>query len=148
MGERDNKDRVSQHAVVELHGESIFKEIPPQWRIEEQARWIRQQRPVDQRPGIVDAAGAQPGDQRAEIDLSENKEQKRNRTDANARRHWRRWLILEALCRPQQRHIDQTGEQKMGREPILRDFDALGETGRDHPPADRALQRTQAEDQP
>ena len=31
--ERNDKNRISQHAVIELHGESIFEEIAPQRRI-------------------------------------------------------------------------------------------------------------------
>src|SRR5580658_10167282 len=36
----------------------------------------------------------------------------------------------------------------MRRQAILRNFDAIGEAGRDHPPADRTLQRAEAKNHP
>ena len=39
-------------------------------------------------------------------------------------------------------------QHQMRRQPILRDLGPLREAGGDHPPADRALQRAEAEDQP
>ena len=36
----------------------------------------------------------------------------------------------------------------MRRQPILRDFDAVGEAGGDHPPADATLQRAEPENEP
>ena len=69
VNERDDPDRIGEHAMIELHRERIFEEIPPQRHVEKQPRRIRHEGAVDQRPGVVDVAGAQAGDQRAEIDL-------------------------------------------------------------------------------
>ena len=55
---------------------------------------------------------------------------------------------VQPLRGPDQRHIDHAGEQEMRRQPILRDFDAVGEAGGDHPPADATLQRTEPENEP
>ena len=150
MQQRDRKDRISQQAVIELHGENVLEEIAPQRRIEKEPRGVRHQRAVDQRPGVVGVAGAQSGHQRAEIDLRQHEHQKRERAGANAarQREGRRRALVHPPRREHERHIDQAGEKKMRRQPVLRDFHAIGEARGHHPPADRALQRAEPEDEP
>ena len=57
-------------------------------------------------------------------------------------------VVVQPLRGPQDRDVDDAGEHKMRRQAILRDFDAMDQAGRHHPPADRALQRAEAENQP
>src|SRR5215469_18801268 len=57
-------------------------------------------------------------------------------------------LILPPRSGPDHSDINQAGKDKVRRQTILRHFDAIGETGSDHPPPDRALQRAKSQDHP
>src|SRR6202044_2210515 len=69
MEKNANKDRISKYAVIELHRQRVLEKIPPQRGIEEKVPGGGNERTVDQRPGIVDQAGAQTRHQCAKIDL-------------------------------------------------------------------------------
>jgi hypothetical protein len=58
--------------MVELDGERVLEEIPPERRVHEQPRSFGHERSVDQRPRVVDVPGAQSGDEGAEINLQEH----------------------------------------------------------------------------
>ena len=75
MQDRQHKQCIGHHAMLELHGERIFEQIAPPRLFEEQPRCGRNQRAVDLRPGIVDAACAQACEQRAQIKLHECQQQ-------------------------------------------------------------------------
>ncbi len=148
MQKRGDKDRVSEHAVIELHRQNILEEIAPERRLEKEPRPVGYQRAVDERPGIVRITRAQARNQRTEIDLRQKKYEQPRRAAPDASRHWHNGAIGHPPCRPDQRDIDRAGQEEMCRQPILRDLDAIGEARRDHPPADDALQRTESENEP
>ena len=103
---------------------------------------------VDIRPGVVDLAGAQARDQRAEIKLHEGQRHQRHAGDLQPRRCRERRPLRQPAQRPDDRRKDQQRQHQMGGQTILRDFDPLRQPRGHHPPADRALQRAEAEDQP
>ena len=70
--QRAGENRIGKHPMVKLHGECVLEKIPPQRGVEEEPRALGQQRAVDQRPGVVDVAGAKPGHQCAKIDLRQH----------------------------------------------------------------------------
>ena len=157
--QRADKDRIGEYAVFELHGKLVLEKISPQRRVEEQPRRLRRETAVDQRPGVVHIAGAQSGDEGAEIDFRQHQNEETDGGGADAGHlpalpRMRRRIgsgkppIAQALRGPDERDIDRTGEDEMGGEAVLRDFDAIGEAGGDHPPADDALQRAKPEDEP
>src|ERR1700751_664317 len=101
--------------------------------------------------------GAQAGDQGAEIDLNEEKYQKPHGAGANSQRwgglrYFRerrtRPLVLPSYAGPDHGGINQTGEEEMRRQAVLRYSDAIGETGSHHPPPDRTLQCAKCQDRP
>ena len=57
-------------------------------------------------------------------------------------------LAAQAHQRPDDQRVDRQRQHQMHGEAILRDFGAHRQAGRHHPPADRALQRAEREDQP
>jgi len=57
--------------VLELHRQHIFEQIAPPGLLKPQPRAGRNEPTVDVRPGVVDEACAQTGDQRAQIKLHE-----------------------------------------------------------------------------
>ena len=70
--------------MIELHRQRVLEHVAPRRRDEEQARAVGHQAAVDQRPGVVDEAGAQAGDQRAEIDLNDHETEQHQRARADA----------------------------------------------------------------
>ena len=48
-----DEQKIGHHAVIELHRQIVLEEIPPQRRLEPQPLRRRNQRAVDQRPGVV-----------------------------------------------------------------------------------------------
>ena len=117
------QQRIGHHAVVELHRQLILEKIPPQRRLEEQPRSVRDESAVDQRPGVVDQPGIEPGDQRAEIDLHEHQhDQQRQRRCGCARGIARRRRARGSMPQrgPDQRGEDHARQRQMNRQPILR----------------------------
>src|SRR5580700_1203832 len=134
--------------MVELHHEGVFKKIPPPRHVKKKMRRARHKGAIDERPGVVDVTGAQPGDDRAEINLSQHQGKKTDCAGADARRRWH-WLgAAEPLGGPYDCDVDRAGKNEVGRQAILRNFDAISKAGRDHPPADGPLQRAKPEDEP
>ena len=85
MQQRNDKDHVGEHPMVELHRQRILEKISPERRCKQQVRGVWNERAVDQRPGIVDVAGAQSGNQRAEIDLHQHEHHKTDGAGSDAR---------------------------------------------------------------
>ena len=79
-------DHIGHHAMIELNGERVLEEIAPGRLQEQQMRGGRDERAVDQRPGVVDQPGIEPGDQRAEINLQQHEHRDRQRGEAQPRR--------------------------------------------------------------
>ncbi len=142
-GEHNRRDnhRISEDAVVQLHGGRVFKRIAPK-RLEG-GIGSRREPAVHERPGVVGVTGVQAGHECAENDLEKNR-----RRQAGRRRRrpiWRRRL----LDRPAQaRHIQRRpqhgcekkgGQTQMGGEPIGTDVRAFAEPGGDHKPTECAL---------
>jgi hypothetical protein len=145
---RDEPQRIGGEAVIELHRERVLEEIAPQRRFEEQARAVRHEGPVDQRPGVVDETGAQARDQRAEIDLREHEREQRQRSRPDARGNGNRRTLREPLRGPQDDAEDGAGKREMECEAVLRHADAVREAGGHHPPAHRTERRSHSEDDP
>ena len=55
--QRQDKQRVRHHAMVELDRQRIFENVAPRRRVVQQARAIGNEAAVDQRPRIVDEPG-------------------------------------------------------------------------------------------
>ena len=71
--------------MIKLHRERVLEEIAPQRLCKKEPRRVRHEPAIDQRPGVVDVAGAQSGDERAEINLPEHQDEQRNSRRANSR---------------------------------------------------------------
>ena len=148
MQQRANEQRVTGHAVVELHREGVLEKIPPARLLHQQPGRVRQEFPVDQRPGVVDQAGAQAGDQGAQIDLHQHQHHEPDRAHANPGRQQERLARHELLRGPKDHRVDDAGEREMEPEPIVRHVHPVGEPRRHHPPADRAQGGAEPEDRP
>ena len=87
-------------------------------------------------------------DERAEIDLRDHEHDEARGGDADPPRHRRLRAVRAAqpVGRHHQRRIDEAGERQVERQPVLRDDDALRQSRRHHPPADRALDRAERKD--
>ena len=144
--QREQPHRIGHHAVIELHRQRVLEHVAPRRRQEEQARAVGHQAAVDQRPGIVDQAGAQAGDQRAEIDLHDHETEQHQRARADAARRGDRRARDQVLRGPEHGGEDDAGQRQVERQPILRHADAVAQPGGDHPPADRAERGAEEED--
>ncbi len=134
--------------MIELHRERVLEEIAPQRRVEEQARGIGHEAAVDQRPSVVDEAGAQARDQRAQIDLQQGENEQRQRGGAQPQWRRERGARRDILCGPERGGEDAAGQGEMERQPVLRHAHPIRQPGGDHPPADRAQRGAEAEDRP
>ncbi len=140
--QRQRKQHVGADPVDELHGLRVLEDIDPPGVLQEKIG--RDPRAIHQRPGIVAEARIEPGNQRAEIDL----EQAHDCDDGgHPTRTIRRRRIIgmrtKAALDPHAGGEDQTGDDEVGRQPVLTDFGPLHQTGRNHPPADKTLEATE-----
>ena len=71
MQYRQKPDDISDHAVLELHGERVLEKIAPGRFDEPQPFRRRHEGAIDRRPGVVDETRIETGNQRAEIDLKQ-----------------------------------------------------------------------------
>jgi hypothetical protein len=127
---------------------SVFSKKLRQSGALKQARGVRHQAPVDQRPGVVDEPGAQAGNKRAEVDLDNDEDENRQCARPNARRNDDGRPCREPLRGPHDGGEDQAGERQVERQPILRHAHALGEARGDHPPADCTERGAETENRP
>src|ERR1700730_19269947 len=70
-------ENVRHHAMGKLHGKVIVEEIEPSGRKQEQMLTRRNERTVNQWPGIVDKTRFEPGDEPTKRNLSEQEDQYR-----------------------------------------------------------------------
>ena len=113
---------------------------PAQARRRSAARCCRQSRRAGRRPARRDRSAAAPA--------PAARRRSRECAAAVAPAIAQALRVRAAAPSTAQRDKDHAGKHEMRRQPILRDLDPVGEAGGDHPPADRALQRAESEDDP
>src|SRR5580692_4567162 len=114
-----DEDKISDHAVIKLHRQNVLEKIPPYRRFEEQTAGSRYQRAVNQRPGVVGVAGAQPRDQSTKVDLRQHENKKTQRRRSGGGAGGKCWWIWATPRRPNERDIDNASEGEVRRQPIL-----------------------------
>ena len=95
-----------------------------------------------QRKGVVDKAGIEAGNQRARENDDEGKGDEPGRCAAEPARRRQTRHRAKPLRQREQEAKDEDGEAEMSGETEMADVGIVDEAGGDHPPADRALERT------
>ena len=143
IGVDRQRHQIAHPAVMHLHGRPAFENgrketVPVQIAFRDKVA-------IHQRPGVVDPACVQTGNECPEQDLHENHGQKgeahpRQRSAAQRRR-------AETGFQRQPDRITQNdeGHAQMGCQTVLADIQPVDQATGHHPPADRALQPSQAQ---
>ena len=150
MPARQDHQHIGEHAVLILHGEQILEEVrPPGLKVEKPLR--REEGALNERPCIVDEARPRARHESAQHDLQEEPRDQPagggGKPSPRFRRMGRRIPAAtpEAQPRPENIGEEYEGERQMRREPVLADLRAVHEAALHHPPAKRALQAAQHE---
>ena len=129
--------------MVELRRRRVVEDRLQPARLE---RFAGNEARSHERPGVVDEAGAQAGDQGAEAELAEHRrgEQAGGNHEAPARGGARARPFAKSGRGVDQRAERRRGDHQVQRQPLLRHLGALAQARGHHPPADDRLERQQA----
>ena len=132
--------------MLKLHGGDIVDEVAPERRQHPEIGSRRNETAVHQRPGVVSLPRPQAGDETAQRDLSQHREDHQGGNVAQHRRH----AFGDSGATLARREPDQGGQrhrrqQQMRRQPLLSHLDPARQPRTDHPPTDETLQTAERE---
>src|SRR6516165_3962995 len=119
-------ENVCHHAMGKLHGEVVIEEIEPRRMKQQQMLTRRNERTVNQWPGVVDKTGFKPGDEPTERNLSKQENEYRcgartkpprsspHSTGGSRRR--------EQACRPDNGSQNEARHEEMDGQTFLRNI--------------------------
>ena len=146
LAERRGDDRVTQHAVVELDGQRILKQVQIPGRGLPEAG--RHEGAIDERPGVVAHAGIEARNQRPRQHLHEDEGQHGARHPHGTSPAQGRGCSpghAKAEQEPERRAENDKSKAEMRGEPILAHIGAKVEAALHHVPAERALKTAKNE---
>src|SRR5581483_4077071 len=127
LGERGRDHGIADHAVVELNRKRILEGVEIPGRGLQQP--VRDERAIDQGPGVVAQAGVEAGDESAGQQLQEDERKHAAGDDGWRARNRLRWLRSrlppEREQQPERVAENRERHAEMGGEPVLADISAV-----------------------